>query len=67
MVHHFSRMIKQKTHRHDQPYDAEIFNKDMDHLCGMLYSVISLKAFFPKSPAKIQTGDEGAKEAGDKE
>jgi len=52
---HFSQLSKQTSHRHDQPRDIEIFNKNMGALCGMLYSIITLKAFFPssKSPAKI--------------
>jgi hypothetical protein len=52
---HFANMYKQTSHRHDAPCDGEIFNKDFGALCGMLYSVITLKAFFPKSPAPEMT------------
>jgi hypothetical protein len=44
-------MYNQKSHRHDQPSDGEIFNQDFGSICGALYSIITLKAFFPKSPA----------------
>lgn len=38
-----------------KPSEAKAFNKDMKVLTGMLYSVVTLKCFFPffKSPAKI--------------
>lgn len=49
---HFANMYNQKSHRHDQPSDGETFNEDFGAICGMLYSVITLKAFFPKSPEK---------------
>lgn len=33
--------------------DGDVFNKDFGALCGMLYSIVTLKGFFPsKSPAK---------------
>lgn len=48
---HFANMYKQTSHRHDQPSDGEVFNKDFGALCGMLYSIVTLKAFSPKSPA----------------
>jgi hypothetical protein len=44
-------MYKNKSHRHDQPHDSFEFDKAVGALCGMLYSVFTLKAFFPKSPA----------------
>jgi hypothetical protein len=44
-------MYKNKSHRHDQPHDSFEFDKAVGALCGMLYSVVTLKAFFPKSPA----------------
>jgi hypothetical protein len=28
-----------------------MFNEAVGTICGMLYSVVTLKAFFPKSPA----------------
>ena len=49
---HFANMYHQTSHRHDAMSDGEIFNKDFGTICGMLYSVITLKAFFPKSPAQ---------------
>jgi len=48
---HFAQMSKNSSHRHDKQHDAETFNKDFGALCGMLYSIVTLKAFFPKSPA----------------
>lgn len=36
-----------------KPSEAKAFNKDMKVLTGMLYSIVTLRAFFPKSPAKI--------------
>lgn len=50
---HFANLYKQTSHRHDSPTDGDIFNKDFGALCGMLYSIVTLKAFFPKSPATI--------------
>lgn len=50
---HFAQMSRQTSHRHDQEHDSNIFNKDFGAICGMLYSVVTLKAFFPKSPATI--------------
>jgi hypothetical protein len=54
---HFAQMYKQSSHRHDQPHDYDQFCKDFGTLCGMLYSVITLKAFFPKSPAPEMTNN----------
>jgi len=48
---HFAQMYKTKSHRHDEPHDSHQFHKDMGALCGMLYSIVTLRAFFPKSPA----------------
>jgi len=48
---HFAQMYKSKSHRHDEPHDSIGFDKAIGALCGMLYSVVTLKAFFPKSPA----------------
>ena len=45
---HFAQMNRQTSHRHDAPHDGETFTKDFGAICGMLYSVITLKAFFPK-------------------
>jgi hypothetical protein len=52
---HFANLYKQTSHRHDSPSDGDIFNKDFGAICGMLYSVVTLKAFFPKSPAPAMT------------
>ena len=53
MPRHFARMYQTKSHRHDAINDYEQFTKDMKVLTGMLYSIVTLKAFFPsKSPAK---------------
>jgi hypothetical protein len=61
---HFSQLSRQTSHRHDQPHDIETFNKDFGAICGMLYSVITLKAFFPKSPAKSVTNNPVTHSAG---
>ena len=50
---HFAQMYKTKSHRHDQPHDSYGFDEVVGALCGMLYSIVTLKAFFPKSPATI--------------
>ncbi len=47
----FAQMYGQSSHRHDQIRDYEQFQKDFGAICGMLYSIVTLKAFFPKSPA----------------
>ena len=44
---HFAKMYKQTSHRHDSIHPAEQFNKDFGAICGMLYSIVTLKAFFP--------------------
>ena len=48
---HFAQMYKQSSHRHDTPHDSIGFDKALSALSGMLYSIFTLKAFFPKSPA----------------
>jgi len=50
---HFAQMDRQTSHRHDAPHDGETFTKDFGAICGMLYSIVTLKAFFPKSPATM--------------
>ncbi len=52
---HFATMYRQTSHRHDSPSDAEGFDKAVGALCGMLYSIVTLRAFFPffRSPEKI--------------
>jgi hypothetical protein len=48
---HFAQMYSNKSHRHDTPHESYGFDQAMGTLCGMLYSIVTLKAFFPKSPA----------------
>ena len=52
---HFAQMNRQTSHRHDAPHDGETFTKDFGAICGMLYSIVTLKAFFPffRSPAAM--------------
>ena len=50
-------MSRQTSHRHDVPHDSFQFEKDFSAVCGMLYSIITLKAFFPKSPAPEMTNN----------
>jgi len=47
---HFAQLNRQTSHRHDSPSDGDLFNRDFGAICGMLYSIVTLKAFFPKSP-----------------
>lgn len=49
MVHHFAKMYQNKSHRHDQPSDAQTFEEDMTVLTGMLYTIAKapLKPFLP--------------------
>lgn len=47
---HFAQMMNSKSHRHDTEHDSIGFDKAFTHLCGMLYSVVTLKCFFPASP-----------------
>jgi hypothetical protein len=50
MPHHFANMYKNKSHRHDEPHASVEFDKAVGALTGMLYSVFTLKAFFPPTP-----------------
>ena len=52
---HFASMYRNSSHRHDQPHDSYGFDKAIGTLTGMLYSIVTLKAFFPKSPAPEMT------------
>ena len=54
---HFAQMSRQTSHRHDVPHDSFQFEKDFSTICGMLYSIVTLKAFFPKSPAPEMTNN----------
>ena len=48
--HHFAAMYRNPSHRHDEPHDSVVFDKAFGALTGMLYSIVTLKAFFPKCP-----------------
>ena len=52
---HFAQLNRQTSHRHDSSHDAEQFDKVMQTITGMLYSIVTLRAFFPffRSPAEI--------------
>ena len=52
---HFAQLNRQTSHRHDSEHDATQFNDVMQTITGMLYSIVTLKAFFPffRSPAEI--------------
>jgi hypothetical protein len=50
MPHHFAKMYENKSHRHDSLSDSAVFNEAVGALTGMLYSIVTLKAFFPKCP-----------------
>jgi hypothetical protein len=52
---HFAAMYRNPSHRHDTPHDSYNFDKAVGTLTGMLYSIVTLKAFFPffRSPEKI--------------
>jgi hypothetical protein len=49
---HFAQMYKNHSVRHDSPHDSYEFDKAIGTICGMLYSIVTLKAFFPASPEK---------------
>jgi hypothetical protein len=52
---HFAQLNRQTSHRHDSPSDSAMFNEAVGALTGMLYSIVTLRAFFPffRSPEKI--------------
>jgi len=52
---HFANLYSERSHRHDSKRDIEIFHDDIQTITGMLYSIVTLRAFFPffKSPAEI--------------
>jgi hypothetical protein len=60
--HHFAKMYQNPSHRHDAEHDSYGFEQAVGALCGMLYSVVTLKAFFPKSPA-LEINDNPVKDA----
>jgi hypothetical protein len=59
---HFAQMYRNPSHRHDVEHDSIGFDKAVGAICGMLYSVVTLKAFFPKSPA-LEINDNPVKDA----
>jgi len=54
---HFAQMYRSPSHRHDTPHESYGFDQAMGAICGMLYSIVTLKAFFPASPAKEREPD----------
>lgn len=54
---HFAQMYRNPSHRHDTPHDSVEFDKAIGAICGMLYSIITFKAFFPKSPATAESNN----------
>jgi hypothetical protein len=52
---HFAQMYKTKSTRHDEDHDSIGFDKAIGTLTGMLYSIVTLRCFFPffKSPDEI--------------
>ena len=48
---HFAAMYRNPSHRHDIPHDSYGFDKAIGAITGMLYSIVTLKAFFPSCPA----------------
>ena len=62
MPHHFAKMYQNKSHRHDSLSDSAVFNEAVGALCGILYSVITLKCFFPSAPPP-QMNDNPVKDA----
>jgi hypothetical protein len=53
--HHFAKMYENKSRRHDCTSDSVMFNEAVETITGMLYSIVTLRAFFPffRSPAEI--------------
>jgi hypothetical protein len=47
---HFAQMYKNHSVRHDTPHDSYEFDKAIGTICGMLYSIVTLKVFFPSAP-----------------
>jgi hypothetical protein len=52
---HFAQMYQNKSHRHDSEHESVQFDKAMQTITGMLYSIVTLRCFFPffKSPDEI--------------
>jgi len=48
--HHFAAMYRNPSTRHDVVHDSIGFDKAIGALTGMLYSIVTLKAFFPSAP-----------------
>lgn len=52
MPHHFAKLYSNHTQTQKEREIEQRIEKRIGLICGTLYSVITLKAFFPKSPAK---------------
>ena len=53
MPHHFAKLYSNHHRMSERERQLEHnVEKRIGLICGTLYSVITLKAFFPKSPAK---------------
>ncbi len=48
---HFAAMYRNPSHRHDTDHDSIGFDKAFGTITGMLYSIVTLKAFFPCATA----------------
>lgn len=54
---HFAAMYRNPSHRHDVAHDSYSFDKAIGTLTGMLYSIVTLKVFFPSAPAPTMTNN----------
>ncbi len=55
---YFAKAQRQTSHHHFSENEREMEKRIEDTIgtiCGMLYSVVTLKAFFPKYPAPTMT------------
>lgn len=48
---HFAQLYKSPVRRHDSVSPSQEFNEAFGALTGMLYSIVTLKCFFPSAPA----------------
>lgn len=64
---HFANLYRQTSTRHDSISDHDQFTKDLDTICGMLYSIVTLKCFFPSSPPKMTDDTVSQPKSGDQE
>ena len=54
---HFAQLNKQTSHRHDSVSDSAMFTDAMNTITGMLYSIVTLKCFFPSAPPPEMTNN----------